>query len=51
MPLDAPTPEGMAELRRLYAEENRSQDFIDYGERFRFSMNQGDYLPPDIKDG
>ena len=46
VPLEAPTPEGMHELRRLYAEENRTQVFIDYGDRFRFSMNQGDYLAP-----
>lgn len=44
--LEAPTPEGMAELRRLYAEENRSSDPIDYGDGFRFSMNAGDYRAP-----
>ncbi|MEU8516944.1 hypothetical protein AB0C76_35990 [Kitasatospora sp. NPDC048722] len=42
------TPEGMDELRRLYAEENRTSSFIDYGDRFRFSMNTGDYLAPRI---
>lgn len=46
MKLEPPTEEGMSELRRLYAEENRSQGFIDYGARFLFSMNQGDYTPP-----
>lgn len=45
-PLEPPTPEGMAELRRLYAEQNRSHRFIDYADRFPFSMNQGDYLAP-----
>ncbi|MFF8263781.1 hypothetical protein [Streptomyces virginiae] len=45
-PLEQPTPEGMDELRRLYAEENRTSSFIDYGDRFRFSMNTGDYLAP-----
>lgn len=46
--LEPPTEEGMRELRRLYAEENKSQDFIDYGQRFRFSMNQGDYTAPTL---
>ncbi|MFE9468159.1 hypothetical protein ACFYNW_31645 [Streptomyces virginiae] len=45
-PLEQPTPEGMDELRRLYAEENRTSSFIDYGDQFRFSMNTGDYLAP-----
>ncbi|GIG70857.1 hypothetical protein [Phytomonospora endophytica] len=46
--LGPPTPEGMGELRRLYAEENRSSAFIDYGESFGFSMNTGDYRAPRI---
>ena len=45
--LGPPTPEGMNELRRLYAEENRTQSFIDYGE-FPFSMNSGDYIAPRV---
>ncbi|MEV0618276.1 hypothetical protein AB0I81_33470 [Nonomuraea sp. NPDC050404] len=44
--LEPPTPEGMNELRKLYAEENRSRAFIDYGDEFLFSMNSGDYLAP-----
>ncbi|GAA3925937.1 hypothetical protein GCM10022244_39100 [Streptomyces gulbargensis] len=44
--LGPPTPDGMNELRRLYAEENRTASFIDYGDAFRFSMNTGDYLAP-----
>jgi hypothetical protein len=44
--LGPPTPDGMNELRRLYAEENRSSSFVDYGDAFRFSMNSGDYLAP-----
>ncbi|MFB7340370.1 hypothetical protein ACFCZ6_09945 [Streptomyces hydrogenans] len=44
--LGVPTPEGMDELRGLYAEENRTTAFVDYGDRFRFSMNTGDYLAP-----
>lgn len=46
--LGPPTPEGIDELRRLYAEENRSQSFIDYGNEFPFSMNAGDYIAPRI---
>ncbi|MGJ7417729.1 hypothetical protein AB9128_17990 [Streptomyces cinereoruber] len=44
--LGPPTEEGMDELRRLYAEENRTSSFIDYGDAFLFSMNAGDYLAP-----
>ncbi|MEU1815883.1 hypothetical protein ABZ543_11880 [Streptomyces roseifaciens] len=44
--LELPTPAGMNELRRLYAEENRTSSFIDYGDEFLFSMNTGDYLAP-----
>lgn len=44
--LEPPTPEAMQELRRLYAEENRTSSYIDYGDRFRFSMNAGDYRAP-----
>lgn len=41
-----PTPEGMDELRGLYAEENRTDEPIDYAGRFLFSMNEGDYIAP-----
>ena len=51
VPLEPPTEEGMLELRALYAAENRTHDFIDYGDRFRFSMNSGDYQAPDDKRG
>ncbi|KJY33032.1 hypothetical protein VR44_14665 [Streptomyces katrae] len=46
--LGRPTPEGMDHLRRLYAEENRTSSFIDYGGQFLFSMNTGDYVAPRI---
>jgi hypothetical protein len=46
--LEPPTPEGMDELRKLYAEENKTQAFIDYGDGFLFSMNTGDYVAPRI---
>lgn len=46
--LAPPTPEGMSELRRLYAEENRTPARIDYGDDIPFSMNMGDYLAPQI---
>ncbi|MGI5170367.1 hypothetical protein ACQEU3_39055 [Spirillospora sp. CA-253888] len=44
--LGPPTPAGLNELRRLYAEENKTSSFIDYGDRFLFSMNTGDYVAP-----
>ncbi|WP_220138917.1 hypothetical protein [Nocardia sp. GTS18] len=46
--LDPPTAEGVDELRGLYAQENRTTSFIDYGDRFRFSMNTGDYDAPRV---
>ncbi|GCD98583.1 hypothetical protein [Embleya hyalina] len=46
--LGPPTPDGMSELRRLYAEENRTSSFIDYGDEFVFSMNTGDYVAPRV---
>ncbi|MFG3532185.1 hypothetical protein ACGF8B_36455 [Streptomyces sp. NPDC047917] len=46
--LGPPTPEGMDELRRRYAEENRTSSFIDYGDEFLFSMNSGDYVAPRV---
>uniref|UniRef100_A0A0G4I9I8 Fe2OG dioxygenase domain-containing protein n=1 Tax=Chromera velia CCMP2878 TaxID=1169474 RepID=A0A0G4I9I8_9ALVE len=50
LPLEPPTEEGMAELRRLYAEENRTSVPIDYGEtKFMFSMNRGDYWRPRVR--
>ncbi|MDP5312042.1 hypothetical protein P8A21_13310 [Streptomyces poriferorum] len=48
--LGPPTPAGMDELRRLYAEENRTSSYIDYGGPFDFSMNTGDYLAPGVQD-
>ncbi|MFD3536621.1 hypothetical protein [Streptomyces sp. NPDC058664] len=48
--LEPPTPAGMDELRGLYAEENRTSSFIDYGDEFLFSMNTGDYLAPRVHD-
>ncbi|MBA2543701.1 MAG: hypothetical protein H0V17_28925 [Deltaproteobacteria bacterium] len=49
VPMEPPTEHGMLELRALYAEENRTTGFIDYGDKFRFSMNEGDYKAPDHK--
>jgi hypothetical protein len=46
--LEPPTPVGMDELRRLYAEENRTSSVIDYGDDVLFSMNMGDYVAPRI---
>ena len=50
--LEPLTSEGMTELRHLYAQENRSDKVVDYGEVL-FSMNKGDYVKPllyNIKD-
>ncbi|MEO8842272.1 MAG: hypothetical protein ABI704_11920 [Kofleriaceae bacterium] len=49
--MEPPTQEGMRELRALYAAENGTHDFIEYGDRILFSMNSGDYLAPDDKRG
>ncbi|MFF9473499.1 hypothetical protein ACF1E9_12855 [Streptomyces roseolus] len=46
VPLEPPTEKGMDRLRGLYAEENRTSSFIDYGSDFLFSMNTGDYVAP-----
>ena len=46
--LEPPTEDGMDELRRLYAEENRTTAFIDYGDKILFSMNAGDYDAPRV---
>ena len=46
VPLEPATQEGMAALRQLYAEENRTQSIIDYGAHLRFSINEGDYQAP-----
>ncbi|MFJ8160464.1 hypothetical protein ACIRBY_05980 [Streptomyces sp. NPDC096136] len=46
--LEPPTPAGMDDLRRLYAEENRTSSFVDYGGKFLFSMNTGDYVAPRV---
>ncbi|WP_185030281.1 hypothetical protein [Streptomyces candidus] len=47
--LEPPTAEGMDELRRLYAEENRNSSFVEYGSDFIFSMNTGDYDAPRVQ--
>lgn len=48
--LEPATPEGMANLRTLYAEENSIDAFIDYSKHgpIQFSMNQGDYAKPAV---
>lgn len=46
IPLEPPTQEGMIQLRTLYSEENKTKEFINYGEDFLFSMNEGDYKSP-----
>ncbi|WP_033222631.1 hypothetical protein [Kitasatospora phosalacinea] len=44
--LEPPTQDAMDELRRSYAEENRSTSRVDYTGQPPFSMNAGDYLAP-----
>lgn len=51
VPMEPPTEHGMTELRGLYAAENKTDAFIDYGDKFHFSMNEGDYKAPDQKRG
>lgn len=46
VPLEAPTDDGLTDLRSLYAQENTTQEFVVYGDKFPFSMNQGDYMSP-----
>jgi hypothetical protein len=46
--LEPPTIAGIDELRKLYAQENNTAAFIDYGDKFLFSMNAGDYSAPRI---
>ena len=46
VPLGPPTDEGVAELRTLYRLENQSTEWVDYGDRFSFSLNSGDYDAP-----
>jgi len=41
-----PTEEGLTELRRMYAIENRSDERVSYAQKFNFSMNKGDYTAP-----
>jgi len=49
--LEQPTEQGMSELRTLYSEENKTEGFIDYGDNFLFSMNEGDYKAPEYNLG
>lgn len=44
-PLQPPDSDGVARLRRLYAEENSTARVIDYGD-VPFSLNAGDYTRP-----
>lgn len=46
--MEPPTPAGLDDLRKLYAEENRTSSFIDYGDELLFSMNTGDYVAPRV---
>lgn len=50
--MQEPTEAGVKRLKRLYQEEDESEKYIDYGGKFLFSMNNGDYRKPnyDIRD-
>eukprot|EP01063_Lacrimia_lanifica_P001045 TRINITY_DN10491_c0_g2_i1.p1 TRINITY_DN10491_c0_g2~~TRINITY_DN10491_c0_g2_i1.p1 ORF type:complete len:727 (+),score=203.34 TRINITY_DN10491_c0_g2_i1:80-2182(+) len=45
--LQPATDEGLAALRAAYAQENATEAYPDYGDRFTFSMNDGDYAAPE----
>jgi hypothetical protein len=46
--LQPPTPTEVARLKKLYAQENATDDIIEYGDDFVFSMNAGDYTKPTL---
>lgn len=47
IPLRNPTEEEIIELKKLYYEENTTENFIDYnGLKLDFSLNNGDYQQP-----
>eukprot|EP00808_Paulinella_micropora_P012383 g75001.t1 len=46
-----PTPEGTAQVKRLYAEENLTHALLHYPHPVLFSMNQGDYMRPAYQVG
>ena len=48
VPLEPSTEEGIDQLRAFYKRENASTEPVDYGDRFLFSMNEGDYLRPTL---
>lgn len=45
--LEQPDVEGIKKLKQLYLQENVTSDIIHYG-KFNFSLNNGDYLRPNI---
>lgn len=48
-PLEKPTKEDIAKLKSRYLEENLSSGFIKY-DHVNFSLNDGDYLKPNLRD-
>ena len=46
LPLHPPTSEDIEGLRALYRLENSGTSWVQYPHPVRFSLNQGDYLPP-----
>jgi len=47
--MEPATPAGVADLKGVYRDENSFDHFIDYGGRFLFSLNKGDYSKPDYR--
>jgi hypothetical protein len=45
--LQRPTQEEMIALRKLYFVENSTEEFVHYGDVL-FSMNEGDYMKPNV---
>lgn len=44
--LEQPTIQGVSDLKGLYRIENSQMDLVEYGNRFTFSLNKGDYSAP-----
>lgn len=46
--LEKPVPDGFKKLTNLYFKENTSDDVVEYGDEFLFSLNRGDFDKPFI---
>jgi hypothetical protein len=43
--LEKPTESDITELKKMYAEENYSDNIVEYGNVY-YSLNDGDYVKP-----